>query len=190
MKLLSSLLLLVAALLMLSGCAGVRRTTFIHPEYDFAQVERIAVVPFENLASDPGAANYATRLFITELLAKKAFDIVEPGQVTHILDSLGQPRFAELDLSKLAKIGELLGVQCVIFGSVGEVTPWRNGATSSYVVSLEARMSDCASGATVWNGAVSTSGPGMISRLFGGGENSRGKALHAAVKKAVDSLVK
>ncbi len=182
--------LAVCGLVLLSGCASNRPTVFLHPEYDFSGVERIAVVPFENLSSEQGAGGYITRVFISELLASGAFDIVESGEVARVLATLGQVRTAELDLMGMKKMGEELKVQSVIFGSIGESGQSRGTSGSSHTVSLTARMVDCETGTTVWNSSLTTGGPGALSRMMGIGEVSRGEAVRTAVKRLVKSLVK
>jgi len=183
------ILLAFAAIAFAFGCAAKRVTTFIHPEFDFGLVERVAVVQFENLSSEQNASGYATRLFVTELLAANAFDIVEPGETSRVLGNIGQGKAAELDLSGLRKMADSLDIQAVIFGSVGESAQLAGRATSSHVVSLNARMVDCESGNTVWSAAVSTGGPGSFARLMGVGESTRGDAVRKAVRQLVKSLL-
>ena len=172
------------------GCAAHRPTTFLHPEYDFSQIERIAVVPFENLSTEQGASSYMTRVFLTELLATGAFDVVEPGEVSRVLVTLGQTKVAELDQAGLKKMAAELKVQAVVFGSVGESTQYRSGNTASHVVSLAARLVDCETATTVWTANVTSSGPGPISRLMGVGEDTRGDAIRKTIRRAVKSLVR
>lgn len=180
---------IIAATVLLIGCAAQRATVFVHPEYDFGMVERVAVVNFENLSTEQGVAGYATRLFITELLAAQAFDVVEPGETARILRDLGQAKSGELDLKGLKRMSDSLGVQAVIFGSVGEATQMTGRSNSTHVVSIDARMVDCETGNTVWSSAVSLGGPGSFSRMMGVGESSRGDATLRAIRKLVKSLV-
>ena len=173
--------ILFSALLL--GCTANRKTVFLHPEYDFGAIERIAVVSFENLSTEQGVAGYVTRLFITELLAAQAFDVVEPGEVAKVLRDVGQSRGAELDLAGLKRMADSLGIQAVIFGSVGEAGQAGGRTSAGNVVSLNARMVDCVTGNTVWSSAVSLGGPGSFSRMLGVGESSRSDAVLRAVRK-------
>lgn len=182
-------IILLAAIALLSGCAAQRATVFIHPEYDFSMVERVAVANFENLSTEQGVAGYATRLFITELLAAQAFDVVEPGETARVIRDIGQSKAGELDLKGLKTMSDSLGVQAVIFGSVGEAAQLAGRSNSSNVVSINARMVDCETGNTVWSAAVSLGGPGSFSRMMGVGESSRGDAVLRAVRKLVKSLL-
>ena len=181
----------LALLSLTLSCAATRSTSFIHPEYDFGQVERVAVVPFENLSTEQGTASYVTRVFLTELLASGAFDVVEPGEVTKVIGGLGPGRAAELSLEQLKKAGQDLGVQAVIFGTVGESAELRSSSgVNTHVISLDLRMVDTETGTTIWSAVVNTGGPGLVSRIFGTGDPSRGAAVRKAVRKAIRSLVR
>lgn len=182
-------MLLTAMAAFVFGCTAKRVTVFLHPEYDFSMVERVAVVNFENLSTEQGVAGYATRLFITELLAAQAFDVVEPGETARVLKDINQQKSGELDLKSLKRMSDSLGVQAVIFGSVGEAAQMTGRSSSSHVVSIDARMVDCETGNTVWSSAVSLGGPGSLSRMMGVGESSRGDATLRAIRKLVKSLV-
>jgi TolB-like protein len=184
---LSAVPLLVFLLL---GCAGSRPTAFLNPEFDFSTIERVAVIPFENLSSDQGMGDYMTRIFITQLLATKTFDIVEPGEVTHFLTTKGVTKTSELTVEQVQELGKSLSVQGVIFGTVGESAQLRSGNLNSQVVSLDTRLVSVETGSTVWSAAVNTGGPGFFARMLGVGEQTRGNAAHAAVKKAIKTLVR
>ena len=72
-----SLGLLIMTLLM--GCGGIGATTFVHSEYNFSYVERLAVIPFENLTEDQGAGSRATRYFLAELEREVASETGSPA---------------------------------------------------------------------------------------------------------------
>jgi curli biogenesis system outer membrane secretion channel CsgG len=172
------------------GCAGGVATSFIYSDFNFGQVERVAIVPFENLSLEQGTGNYVSRVFMTELLATNTFDIVEPGEVTKVLATQGLVKAAELNLDQIKKIASDLKVQAIILGSVGESTPLRTGTLNSHLISIDIRMVDVETGTTVWSSNVNTTGPGFFSRLFGTGDQTRGESVRKAVRKAIHSLVK
>lgn len=188
MRKITSFLLLVSTACIV-GCAARRTTIFVHPEYDFGLVERVAVVSFENLSTEQGVAGYATRLFMTELLAAQAFDVVEPGETGRIIRDLNPTRGGELDLESLRRMRDSLQVQAVIFGSVGEAAAVQGRGATGHVVSIDARMVDCTTGSTVWSAAVSTGQPSSVSKMLGTGETSRSDAVQRAVRKLVRSLL-
>ena len=177
-------------LLLLMGCAANRPTVFFNPEYDFAGIERIAVVPFDNLTTDQGMGDYTMRIFITELLATNAFDIVEPGEISRYLTSKGITKTSELTLEQMQELATKTNVQAIVFGTIGESTQFRSGNLSSHVISMDVRLVSVETGTTVWSAAVNSGGPGFFARLLGLGEQTRGNAIRSAVKKSVKSLVK
>jgi TolB-like protein len=180
------------AALLLSGCAAARHTTYIDPQFDFGSIERVAILPFENLSSDQGSAKYITRLFFTELLAQKVFDVVEPGEVSAFIGSHSgmTDKNAELSIEQIKDMAKTLNVQAIIFGSVGESSELRSGNLNTHVVGIDARMVNAETGSTVWSSSVNTSGPGAFARLFGVGERTRSNAARNAVQKLISSLVR
>jgi polysaccharide biosynthesis protein PelC len=182
--------LILAVVALVGGCASTYSTIFINPEFGFAGVERVAVVPFENLSSDQGIGDYVTRVFLTELLAAKAFDVVEPGEVSHYLAAKGITKNSEETIDQIKDMGKTLNVQAVIFGSIGESTQYRGGAQASHILSLNVRMVGVETGGTVWSAVVNTKGPGFFARMLGVGDRTRSEAVRLAVKKAIKSLVK
>ena len=190
MNTVARILVLIIAGLSLLGCAATRTTSFLHPEFDFSSVERVAVVPFEDLTREQGTGSYVTRVFLTELLATGAFDVVEPGEVTRVVGSLGPTRPAELNYDQIKKAGQQLNVQTVIFGTVGESVELRSSSSSAHAVSLDVRMVEVETGATIWSAVVNTGGPGFFARLFGTGEQTRGAAVRKAVRKSIGTLVR
>jgi hypothetical protein len=176
--------------LLMGGCASTISTVFINPEFGFGGVERVAIVNFENLSSDQGVGDYVTRVFLTELLAAKAFDIVEPGEVSHYLAAKGITKNSEETVDQIKDMGKTLNVQAVIFGSIGESTQYRSNTQASHILSLTVRMVGTETGSTVWSAVVNTKGPGFFARMFGVGERTRSEAVRLAVEKAVKSLVK
>ena len=67
---------LLLALSCLCGCGGTMKATqFTNPKFNFAFVQRIAVLPFDNESIDRQAGSRATRLAITELIATGAVDV-------------------------------------------------------------------------------------------------------------------
>ncbi len=190
MKFILTLLLVVVLSAALIGCAAGHVTSFLHPEFDFSRVERVAVVPFEDLSSEQGTASYASRVFLTELLATGAFDVVEPGEVTRVVGEQSARKSAELTYEQIKKVGAELNVQAVIFGTVGESADLRSSGVNGHIISLNVRMVEVTNGSTVWSAVVNSGGPGFFARLFGAGDQSRGTAVRNAVRKAISTLIK
>jgi TolB-like protein len=175
---------------LLAGCGGIGPTTFVHEGFDFGYIERVAVIPFENLSQDQGAGYRATRYFVSELLAAEAFDVVEPGEVTRVLEKRGLVRVAELAPEQIVDIGRELGVQGLILGSVAESSTTRSGSSSVVVVTVIARMVETDKGVTVWSTTHTKGGRGVWSYLFGGADESESEVTRRCVEETVGTLIR
>ncbi len=181
--------LAAAWLVFLAGC-GSGSHVFVHPDYNFSYLERVAVVPFENLTNDQGAAARATRLFISDLLAAKAFDIVEPGEVSQALQKYGATQTAELTGDQIRELGKTLSVQALIFGSLGESAGSRGGSSGPTVMTLVVRTVETEKGVTIWSGSSSAGGRGFWASLFGTSGPSESEVMRRCVEKSVRSMLK
>lgn len=189
-KQLFSIGMLLAAVVVLSaGCGGPGKTVFLHPEYNFSFVERVAVVPFENLTNDQGAGARVTRLYVTELLATDAFDVVEPGEVEKALSSIGAVRTADLTKEQTQKLGEALNVQALFLGSVNESTVRSAGAQAVSFVTLTTRLVETETGVTVWSATTTEGGRGFWSSLFGTATPSHAEVMRQCVRTSIGTLV-
>ena len=77
-------LLCLLAVVFFVACSGMKPTVFVNKQYNFNFLEKVAVVPFENLSTDQGAGARITHIFLTEMLAAESFDIAEPGEVSKV----------------------------------------------------------------------------------------------------------
>jgi len=180
---------LVLTILLGLNCAGSNSTTFVHPEYSFQYLERVAVVPFDNLSNDKGAGARVSRIFVTELLAKQVFDVVEPGEVSRILMEKSLVRTSELTQEQIISVGKELGAQGIILGTVNESASIRSGGATSNTVTLVVRMVETETGATVWSTTKTSSGKGFWSSLFGTGGKSLSEVTSSCVKAVLNSLI-
>ena len=130
----TSLLFVVIAAASLFGCgSSIKATRFANPAFDFSFVERVAVLPFENMSSDRQAGLRATRLTITELLASGALDVVEPGEVQAAMVKMAGFQAGRAPIpstEQTVSLGEALGVQALILGTVTQSELLRSGRTT------------------------------------------------------------
>ena len=173
----------------MTGCGGMSPTVFIHPEFNFNYVERVAVIPFENLSNDQGAASRATRFFISELLSSESFEVVEPGEIASVLASVTTVRTGELTKEQIKEIGQKLKVQGLFFGTVNESSNSRSGSVQTHTVSMVVRLVDSESGETVWSATNTSGGRGFFARLFGVGEQPSSDVMRRCVKGLLSTLI-
>lgn len=173
----------------IAGCSSnPEPTSFINPRFNFGFVERIAVLPFENLSADRQAGARATRLMVTELLATGAAEVVEPGEVQAALDALG-PRIVRPSTEQVVALGESLDVQAVILGTVNQSESIRSGSRSIPVVSLDVHMVETETGAAVWASAATTRSGGLGARILGTVGEPISETTRRAVRRILDTLI-
>ncbi|MBK7093409.1 MAG: hypothetical protein IPH59_17125 [bacterium] len=179
----------LAALMVLAGCSGMGSTVFVHRDYNFNFVEKVAVIPFENLSNDQGASARVTHLFITELLAADAFDVVEPGEVSLALSKMSLTRSDMISEDQAKQLGKALGVQGLILGAVNESSGLRSAGNGETVVTLDVRMVETESAQTVWSATHTEGSKGFFSSLFGTSEKSQSEVARKCVRKVIKTLV-
>ncbi len=144
-----SLTCLLPACLM--GCGGPR--TFIHQDVDISYYETIGVLPFKNLTNDRLAGEKVANALITELLVKKSFDVVEPGQFREKARGIlsgGIDSGGEWKLDNIKKLGSEAEVQGIITGTVRDYEMVRIGQTSYPLVTVDVELIDVETGKVVW----------------------------------------
>lgn len=179
--------ILLAGLTVL-GCSGNLATTeFTNPQFDFGFIERVAVLPLEDLAGDRQAGVRATRILITEILAAGAVDVVEPGEVQAVVDRVVRGRSAPSQ-KEVVELGRELGVQAVMVGSVTQSEVLRSGAVSVPVVTLDLHLLETETGATVWAATHTERGSGAAAKWLGTGAEPISATTRKCVQKALRSL--
>lgn len=180
--------LLVA--LLVTGCAGsMRPTRFTNPRIDFAFVERVAVIPFENVSSDSLAGFRATRLLVTELLASGAVDVVEPGEVSAAIARF-PGRVTRPSVEQIVSLGQSLGVQAVIAGTVAQSELLRSGASGIPTVTIDAQMIETETGAIIWAATHTEKGSTAAARLLGTQGEPIAVTTRRCVRRLLDTLLK
>ena len=185
---LTSMLLLTVCLGGLACASRGPPTQFINPDFDFAFVEKVAVIPLQNLTSDQQAGVRATRFLITELLSTGAIDVVEPGEVQAALDRVtARPRTPSTN--EVLELGKTLGVQAVILGSVTQSENLRSGTVSIPVVTLDVHMLETETGVAVWAVTHTEKGAGLAAKVLGTGSEPISETTRRCVQVIVGTLV-
>ncbi len=180
---------ITALFLVVAGCAGMGSTVFVHQNYNFNFVEKVAVIPFENLSNDQGASARVSHLFITELLATDAFEVVEPGEVLNAISKLSLTRTDMLSEDQAKQLGKALDVQAVILGSVNESSATQ-AANRQIVVTLDVRMVETESAQTVWSATHTEGSKSFLASLFGTSQKSQSEVSRQCVRKVIKTLVR
>jgi hypothetical protein len=181
------IIVLLFATMMLSACAG-GPTSYVHPTYDFSLIQKVAVLPLENHAGDPQAGEKVRKMVVSEILAGGVVDVVDPGQVNRALVQGRIENITRISAEEFKKLGESLGVQTFILGSVD--TYERNNVGGSFFaeVGISLRAVDAATGSIIWSVTSREGGVSTTGRLFGFGGDTLSEATEKAVRSAVITL--
>lgn len=183
--------ILVLALLasQAQGCGGKKhQATFVHPMVDLGAIRTVAVLPFENMTGNPEAASKVHGIFLIELLSTGAFDVIEPGRVTKVLQVSGIKSTESLDSPDFQNLSKELGVDGLFLGTVVDFAEVRSGNTPAPEVSIQVRLVESVSGVTVWSNSDSKSGATLSRQLIGVGGQSLTEATHEVVRRQLETL--
>lgn len=181
-------LALFVALALLAGCGTTQQTRFLHKNADLGAIGKVAVLPFDNLSPERAAGDKVQKIFYLELLSLDVFEVAEPGEVTKVLRAQGTPD--ALGPNELKKIGKDLGVDALFLGSVVDYTDAHTGSTPTPEVTVQLRLVETHTGATVWSTGQTRSGAGVSTRLFGVGGESLTEAARRIVRSELRTLLK
>ena len=171
------------------SCAGNQGSLFLNTDFNFKTIETVAVIPFENLSDDQGAAMRVTRVFVAELLSKQAFDVMEQGEVSKALEKISLIRAGDMQKDQIRDLGKTLGVQALFFGSVNESTSGRNGASNSSEVTLVARLVETDKGTTIWSATSTEGGRTFFQVILGLEPKTKSQVTMECVRRLIKTLV-
>lgn len=177
------LVLLGVLLLVLSGC-GLRPTYYKRQDFDARNMKRVAVLPLESLTPDKDVGERVRMAVIAELLSR-GVDVIEPGEVIRVMLDMNVKSLRGLSVEEIQKIGQTLGADMVMTGSVGAFGMQKGIKTSYPEVSIDLMLYDVASGQIVWSVWHSTGGASFSSRHFG----TEGKTLNEAARDVVKDAI-
>lgn len=117
----------------------------------------VSVLPLVNLTSHPNAGRIVGDLLTTELYAKTSFQIMEQTEMLEKLKGKETDLDEVLDKAVALKVGNTLGVDTIIFGSVSEFR-YKRGLDEDPVVGINLRMLDVKNNRILWAGSKSSVG--------------------------------
>lgn len=173
------------------GCGG-STIKYVNPTANFSYIKKVAVLPFNNLSDDRYAGERVRSALIVDLMSRGSFEVLEQGEVTKVLGVLfreagvEEGRAVPVDKDTLKLIGEKMGVQAVILGSVDEYSSGYGGGS---VVSVSIRMLDAGSGIILWQAQSTATGRSVWRKLIGIEEVDRSELTRNVVKHALDTLL-
>lgn len=133
----------------LAGCAYQKPVSFLHSEYHQRRPSLIAVLPFDNMSVDLDATQLI-RPIVQQRLIYKGYRCVPLEQVDRTLKDNGVMVSHDVYMFKAQELGNLLGVDGLIYGTVTEFNKRYAFLYSDIIVGLKLEMIDAKTGDTLW----------------------------------------
>ncbi|MCB2183887.1 MAG: hypothetical protein KQH63_17800 [Desulfobulbaceae bacterium] len=180
------LLLICAFLALVQGCA--QKTSggvFFNEMVDFASIQTVAVMPFENLTDNEDAAERVRDVFMGMLLATEAVYVLPPGEVFRGISRVGMLNPAAPSTDEIKSLAGILSVDVVITGVLREYQLVRAGASTANIISVSLQMIETQTGTIIWSASSTKGGITLTDRMFGGG----GRPMNDVTLESVDELL-
>ena len=158
----------IVVVFMLGGCSGkFTHEEFLRPEVDFDSITKVAVLPFINHTDVKYAHERVRNVAITQLLAHGVADVVDRGIVDSVLFEEvidpGQP----VDLINLKRLGQRLGVQAFLLGSVDMVSKGGSSSSAYPQMALTLRLVEAQSAGIIWQSSGHWTSESFFGKMFG-----------------------
>ena len=127
----------------------VRSRIYVSPTAGQRVYRKVSVMPFQASVDLVGAS--ISDLFSTELLTTRKYQLVDRTQSEQILRERDPGHKIVSENAAAAKMGQLLGVQGVIIGTVPEYGVKISGTTELIAMGINVRMIDVSDGSIVWS---------------------------------------
>lgn len=178
---------ILAVAMVVSGCAtGV--SSFINQDVDFSYIRRVAIYPFENLASDTQAGPKVQSVFLAELLEVEGLRVVAPGETMATVYAEKLPLTFELSAEEIIALGKALGAEAIFFGRVEEYGIRADSRDRANAVTASFSLCETVTGTTIWHAQVSEDGGSVWRKIFGGGSASMYDVTRGTVRDALGTL--
>lgn len=176
-------LVMLLALVLSTGCGTAN--TYFEPDMDFGSLQRVAVLPFQDLTRTQEAAERVRDTFIGLLLATEAVYVLPAGEVARGVLKMGGFPSQGPSAEQVRQLGTILEVEAIMTGVLREYGAVRSGTTSANVVSLSLQMMETTTGRVVWSASSTKGGITILDRLLG----TRGEPMNVVTEKVVNDLL-
>jgi len=157
-------------ILNLVGCcwtSPTKKITYFNWGSNIKEIKKIAVLPFQNFTNNKEISNTVREVVIAEILSMGIFDVVDPALTDQVVFEEGVGKKLRLDKATIKRIGERLGVQAILIGSVTYLKQEREGSYTYPVVGISLRLVDVKTGQIIWECKAMKSGYSLWGKLFG-----------------------
>lgn len=118
-----------------------------------SKVNSLAVMPFKAETELIGSST--SDLFVTELLRTGRYQLLERGQLSQVLNE-AEVALSGLSDSRAVELGNMLGADGVVIGTVDEYGSIAQKGSNKAVVGLSVRMIDCESSRVMWSASYAS----------------------------------
>jgi len=182
----AGLLLLVVAAFLMPGCGAPLATRHAQGTV-FASNPKIAVLPFDNYTDQDLVSAKVTEYFQTTMAGRSKFTLIENGTTFEALRRLRIRSATVLRKGQIDSLAQTLQIDYLLAGSVLEYREIGDKFLQKIPqVSINARLIDGKTGATVWTGVSNDSGD-RTELLFGLGAI---KSADDLSRRMVESMVR
>ncbi|MDD3620417.1 MAG: DUF799 family lipoprotein [Desulfobulbaceae bacterium] len=177
-------------LVFLAGCAAKeeQKTTFFNELVDFASIQTVAVMPFQNFTNSQEAPERVRDVFMGMLLATEAVYVLPPGEVQRAISRVGVVNPAAPSTDEIKALAGILGVDVVVTGAVREYQLVRSGASTANIISLSLQMIETETGSIIWSASSTKGGITLVDRMLGGGGEPMNDVTMESVNDLLDKL--
>jgi hypothetical protein len=131
------------------ACTDRKPIDLVNPKFNDRLPRSIAVLPMDNMSPDLDATPLV-RPIVQQRLAYKGYNCVPLNQVDEVLKDKGVMVSHDVYMFKPAELGEMLGVDAVVFGTVTEFNKHYAVMYADILVGIQLEMVDTRTGESLW----------------------------------------
>lgn len=161
---------LIIISLFLNFCTPVtknQKTSYFNWDIELQNIRKIAILPFENYTRNEGLASTIREMVLAEVLSQNIFEVVDLSITDLVVFEEGLEKTLRMDKGTIRRIGDRLGVQALLLGSLTHLEEIREGSYSYPVIGISLRLIDVKSGAIIWECKGVKNGYNIFARLLG-----------------------
>lgn len=144
----------------LAGCSSLHAHE-IASKTELAKVEKIAVLPFENVTSVRDAGPAVTRELAKALAAKK-LELIDDKKLEVAHSRVDPPPRSAVDRLVAIRVGQLVGADAVVYGTVTETATPGTDAVNLPALGVSVRVVEVDTGRIIFSGTYSATGQGSL----------------------------
>ena len=158
------ILVCLGFLLFFSSCAE-KSIDIVHPEFSRYRPRMVAVLPMDNMSPDLDATPLI-RPIVHQRLIYKGYQCLDLKKIDQILKENGVMISHDVYMFTSEELGELLGVDALVYGTVTEFTKHYALVYSDIIVGIRLEMVDARTGEVLWKSEHTASENTLVESLW------------------------